>query len=77
MLPSTAALRTSLIAGALALSACLDASGPQEPDPSAVSVAAPQQPEDEQAALARAVRGFGGLFLDESGVPTVYLTDPG
>ena len=43
------------------------------PAPAVVS----QEPEGEQAALARAVPGFGGLFLDESGAPTVYLTDPG
>ncbi len=77
MSPSTIALRTLLAAGALALSACLDTSGPREPDPSAATTGAPQEPGDEQAALARVVPGFGGLFLDESGAPTVYLTDPG
>ncbi len=77
MSPSTVALRTLLAAGALALSACLDASGPREPDPSAATTVASQEPGDEQAALARVVPGFGGLFLDETGAPTVYLTDPG
>jgi hypothetical protein len=75
--PSTTAHRAILAACALALSACLDASSPREPDPSAATIAAPQEPGDEQAALARAIPGFGGLFLDESGTATVYLTDPG
>src|SRR5690242_10083952 len=32
---------------------------------------------DDPVALARAVPGFGGFFLDAQGVPTVYLTHPG
>jgi hypothetical protein len=32
---------------------------------------------DDPVALARAVPGFGGFFLDAQGVPTVYLTQPG
>ena len=77
MSPSTVALRTLLAAGVLTLSACLDTTGPRRPDPSAATTAVPQVPEDEQAALAGAVPGFGGLFLDETGAPTVYLTDLG
>src|SRR5687767_10479256 len=29
----------------------------------------------EQGALSRAIPGFGGVYLDESGTPTVYLKD--
>lgn len=77
MSPSTIVFRTLLIAGALVLSACLDSSGPREPDVAAGATARSQEPGDEQAALAQAVPGFGGLFLDQSGAPTVWLTGPG
>jgi hypothetical protein len=69
-----------LVSGLLALSACRDASGPPEPGPAGASPTTAvtlQEPEGEQAALARVVPGFGGLFLDDTGAPTVYLTDPG
>lgn len=36
-----------------------------------------ESPPDLQADYARAVPGFGGLFIDPNGVPTVYLTDLG
>jgi len=79
MSPS-AVLRLALGSGIVALSACGDAAGPPEAGPAAVPAPAEaialQEPEGEQAALARAVPGFGGLFLDETGTPTVYLTDP-
>ena len=68
-----------LIAASLLASACHDASGPAGPSatpdltpPAALAV---QGPTGEQVMLARQVAGFGGLFLDESGRPTVYLTD--
>lgn len=32
--------------------------------------------DEEFAELAREVPGFGGLFFDEAGRPTIYLTDP-
>ncbi|MGH7511652.1 MAG: hypothetical protein ACREOQ_01895 [Gemmatimonadales bacterium] len=32
---------------------------------------------DDPVALARAVPGFGGFFVDEQGTPTVYLASPG
>jgi hypothetical protein len=71
----------SLVSVILALSACRDAAGPPDSGRAAVSSPTPdfalQEPEGEQATLARAVPGFGGLFLDETGAPTVYLTDPG
>lgn len=66
-----------LVAGA----ACHDSSGPVGPDaalqpsvPDAARVTT-QGPSGGQAALAQTVTGFGGLFLDEHGTPTVYLTD--
>ena len=81
MSPSPTVLRRSLIAGVLTLSACRDTAGPRDttpvPESSPAPAVASQEPEGEQAALARVVPGFGGLFLDESGAPTVYLTDPG
>jgi hypothetical protein len=68
-----------LIAASLLATACHDASGPAGPSatpdltpPAALAV---QGPTGEQVMLARQVAGFGGLFLDESGRPTVYLTD--
>ncbi|HEX5724765.1 MAG TPA: hypothetical protein VFX98_04825 [Longimicrobiaceae bacterium] len=35
-----------------------------------------QDPTPDQLAVARAVPGFGGYFIDETGAPTVWLTDP-
>jgi hypothetical protein len=63
----------------LAVSACQDASEPTTPDaqpetPDLRQLA--QEPSPDPMAVARAVPGFGGLFLDASGRPTVYLTDP-
>ena len=62
-----------LLGGAalLAIAACSDSTSPtnKEPLPVLRSAQAP-----DLGTLARAVPGFGGLFLD-NGVPTVYLTD--
>jgi hypothetical protein len=66
--------------GAVLLSAaCSDLSQPDVPGsrPAAPDLrSAGQQPVDDPVALARGVPGFGGFFLDATGVPTVYLTDP-
>lgn len=35
-----------------------------------------QDPTPDQLAVAQVVPGFGGYFLDATGAPTVYLTDP-
>jgi hypothetical protein len=74
---ATANPRLLIVAGVLAIAACQDAPEPTSPgstiDPAALVTL--QEPSGEQAMLARAVPGFGGLFLDESGTPTVYLTD--
>jgi hypothetical protein len=76
--PSVALCRGSIVMGLLALTACRDAAAPDPSQPAPpASALALQQPADEQAALAQVVPGFGGLFLDDSGAPTVYLTDPG
>ena len=69
----------TLAVAALVLSACADADNGVAPDtpadPQGANVPAHAQgsPPD-RAALAAAVPGFGGIFLDD-GAPTVYLTD--
>jgi hypothetical protein len=64
----------SLVAGTVLLaSACSDTTQPTPPGPP-VGFDAAQQP-DDPVALVRAVPGFGGFFLDDDGVPTVYLRD--
>jgi hypothetical protein len=62
---------------ALALVACQDNSNPTAPEPGLPSdrVQSSQGSDLPSAAeFARQVPGFGGFFLDKSGVPTVYLT---
>jgi hypothetical protein len=65
--------------GALLLAAaCRDASEPTGPSntPDPLLRTAAQQPSPDPNALGRSVAGFGGFFLDASGAPTAYLTDP-
>ena len=62
----------------LTVSACREPSEPTAPDfqsetPDLQRLA--QEPSPDPLAVARAVPGFGGLFLDSSGAPAVYLTD--
>jgi hypothetical protein len=62
----------------LAVTACQETSEPSPPNfqpetPDLQRLA--QQSSPDPVAVARAVPGFGGLFLDSSGTPTVYLTD--
>lgn len=66
----------------LALGACQDSSAPAVPDAPSDAVVRPADPSaafqgvsPDQADVARTLPGFGGLFLDESGTPTIYLTD--
>ena len=69
----------SLIVIALTIGACSDASEPTGPaSQPALSEAASiaSDPTPDQMAVAAAVPGFGGYFIDETGAPTVYLTDP-
>jgi hypothetical protein len=66
----------SLVAGSVLLaSACSDTTQPRPPSEPRVGLDAVQQP-DDPVALVRAVPGFGGFFLDEEGVPTIYLRNP-
>jgi hypothetical protein len=62
----------------LAVSACQETSELTSPDfqpetPDLQRLA--QESSPDPMAVARAVPGFGGLFLDSSGTPVVYLTD--
>ena len=67
------AVRLLPIAAVALGAACSDATAPQDSAARATpAVQAVQAP--DVATLARAIPGFGGLFLDR-GVPTVYLTD--
>jgi hypothetical protein len=81
MTPKCFVLR-ALLAGTLAAAAaCSETSGPATPtsddssDPADITGLL-KQSDPDPAALARAVPGFGGLFLDASGTPTVYLKNP-
>jgi hypothetical protein len=62
----------------LVAAACSDAPAPTAPAvrPYMGGFAIAQDATPEQMAVASAVQGFGGYFLDEAGAPTVYLTDP-
>jgi hypothetical protein len=70
-------------AATVALGSCSDdttlPSAPSGPStaPDLALAAAQQGLDDDPVALARAVPGFGGFFVDEQGTPTVYLTNPG
>ena len=66
-------------AGALlVLASCTDQREPVGPSDTGPSpdLAPAQGSADDPAALARAVPGFGGFFIDTQGAPTVYLRDP-
>ncbi len=70
-----------LVTGAIVLAAgCNDRPEPVAPELDASDLAPAavvQGGTPNPIALARAVPGFGGLFLDGDGTPTVYLTNPG
>ncbi len=71
-------LRALLIGSTLVVGACRDdapPTGPSAPPTPALTQAAQDPWPDPLLAYARAIPGFGGLFLDPNGVPTVYLTD--
>lgn len=68
-----------LAAFALFATACQDGPGPTDPAPGilpSLQSEVAQQETPEQMDVARAVPGFGGYFIDETGSPTVWLTDP-
>src|SRR5687767_4406807 len=65
-----------LLTFAAACSDALDPAGPSaSPGGTANLLAAGQDPTPDQLAVAQAVPGFGGYYID-SGKPTVWLTDP-
>jgi hypothetical protein len=70
-------------AAIVALGSCSDdttqPSAPSGPSavPDLARTAAQQDLADDPVALARAVPGFGGFFVDDQGTPTVYLTNSG
>lgn len=72
-------LRLSLLVTApvLLLAACQPDTGGNVSGPPRASLSqTAEDPAPSQMAVAAEVPGFGGYFLDESGAPTVYLTDP-
>lgn len=77
--PKTRVYSALAAAALIAAVGCSDGVVPSEPDvrPSLAVGSVSQDPTPAQAEVARAVPGFGGYFLDASGAPTVYLTDPG
>jgi hypothetical protein len=75
MTRTTPALRTLALASLAVAAAC---SGQDEqPTPTAVPPQQSAQTEIDPIQLSRDIPGFGGLYLDEQGRPTVYLTDVG
>ena len=67
-------------AATVALGSCSDDSTlPSAPSatPDVALAGVQQDLADDPVALARAVPGFGGFFLDQQGTPTVYLTNSG
>lgn len=65
----------SLVAGTtLFVSACSDTTQPTHPSEPPAGLEPLHQP-DDPVALVRGIPGFGGLFVDETGAPTVYLKD--
>ena len=67
-----------LVGLTLTLVACHDSSDPTSPEvrsPHSQLLQASQDPNPSQLAVAQAVPGFGGYFLDGAGRPSVYLRD--
>lgn len=70
-------MRALALASLLVVVACQDAITPNPAPPSSASLLQVSQDEaPSQLAVAQAVTGFGGYYLDASGAPTVYLIDP-
>lgn len=73
--------RVLILVAVAALAACDRGPEPMGPDGRAGGAsfqlsAVSSDPTPDQMAVAQAVPGFGGYFIDASGAPTVYLTDP-
>ena len=69
--------RPVLCAGLLVVVACADSSNPTEPEGGMLASRGQGGPPAELPSadeLARQVPGFGGLYLDATGTPTVHLT---
>lgn len=70
---------TPLVAVSVLAIACQDTPSPTDPtprlDPNLAALSS-QEDAPDQLDVAQAVPGFGGYFIDETGAPTVYLTDP-
>src|SRR5688572_31607666 len=66
----------AVLLSALLVAACdnLEPISPDTPLTRAEARIAVPEPTD-QSALADAIPGFGGMFLDENGTPTVYVMD--
>ena len=79
----TLSLVLAAAAATIALGSCSDdPTMPSDPSvlpgaPDLVLAGAQQDLADDPVALARAVPGFGGFFVDEQGTATVYLTSSG
>jgi len=68
-----------VLAGVAMVGACTDVPEPLDVDPTDGQIAPQfnlQATQDPLDALAAALPGFGGLFLAEDGMPTIYLLDP-
>jgi hypothetical protein len=64
---------------AFVVASCADRDAPSEPrsgTPRPAMAQVSSDPAPDPVAVAAVVPGFGGYFLDESGAPVVYLTDP-
>src|SRR5687768_5597957 len=70
------AIPRALVLSVVLVAACdnLEPISPNTPLERAEARVAVADPTD-QSALARAIPGFGGMFLDDNGTPTVYVTD--
>lgn len=69
-------IRRILTATSLAVAAACDApTAPTDPAPSLEPAGHQAVQVPDADLLARTVPGFGGFYLDDEGVPTVYLTD--
>ena len=73
---SRANLQAFAACAALLVASCTDQTEPSAPDtPTPDAAPVLQGRADDPNALARAVPGFGGLYLDAQGAPTIYLKD--
>lgn len=73
--------RVVILLLAAAVAACDRSGEPLGPDarggqPAFSVLGVSEDPTPDQLAVAQAVPGFGGYFIDQDGAPTVYLKDP-